>query len=317
MALTLVVSRTFYDIEVDAETGMLEEDCRRVRSYSDSAVGHLECKWDDDKLVDSECTTCASSQAGDSVSSSDVEDAGDACQQTMDRWSDVESGHVSALPTVPAVAPGCWIPQDCWSAWPVQSDPVQMPLKTATKNGDKKHRKQNLTGTQAGKKQETNSTPKKVSLPSADGETRTTLKLSNLPSSVTTTSLTKMLDAQGLKGLYSFAFVDFDFISGHAKYAVVDLQTPEVAVLAKQLLHGFTSWDLPAGSAKKTLIVGWNGADQGVESLMKTYRNQQVMHSSVPIEYKPALFSNGVRQSILATQAISAPLVLPPFKCLA
>lgn len=202
--------------------------------------------------------------------------------------------------------------------WPVQSDPVQMSFKTATKNGEKKQRKQNMTCTQqTGKKQETISTPKKVALPSADGETRTTLKLSNLPSCITTMSLSKMLDAQGLKGLYSFAFVDFDFISGHAKHAVVDFQTPEVAVLAKQLLHGFTSWDLATGSAKKTLIVGWNGADQGVESLVKTYRNQQVMHSSIPSEYKPALFLNGVRQSILATQAISAPLVLPPFKCLA
>merc|ERR1712227_1184300 len=107
-----------------------------------------------------------------------------------------------------AVPPGCWAPQQCWSVptWKAQTPPAQPPAVCEQGRAGKKQRsKQGRVSTQG-------VASKKVVIPSAHGETRTTLKLSNLPANVTTTALIKILNEQGMDGLYSFVFVAFDFI---------------------------------------------------------------------------------------------------------
>jgi len=141
-----------------------------------------------------------------------------------------------------------------------------------------------------------------------DNDDRTTLMLRNLPNSYNRAALLKMLDSEGFKGRYSFVYLptDFNNFAGFG-YAFVGFETHACAEIAKRHFQDFTTWRVPS---QKTCDVAWSGEVQGNKAYVEKYRNSPVMHDSVPDEYKPALFVNGLRVSFPApTKRIRPPRV--------
>eukprot|EP00913_Durusdinium_trenchii_P000434 g397.t1 len=105
---------------------------------------------------------------------------------------------------------------------------------------------------------------------------RTTVMLRNLPNNYTREMFLQLLDEQGMKGLY-------DFVT----------------------FHGFSDWALPTA---KVCEVRWSGPHQGLRAHVDRYRNSPVMHKSVPDDYKPMIFKDGVRKAFpRPTKKVKAP----------
>jgi hypothetical protein len=141
-----------------------------------------------------------------------------------------------------------------------------------------------------------------------DSDERTTLMLRNLPNSYNRAALLTMLDTEGFHGQYSFVYLptDFNNFAGFG-YAFVGFETHACAEAAKRHFQGFTKWKVPS---QKTCDVAWSGEVQGNKAYIEKYRNSPVMHDSVPDEYKPALFANGLRVPFPApTKRIRPPRV--------
>lgn len=123
---------------------------------------------------------------------------------------------------------------------------------------------------------------------------RTTVMFRNLPKSYTRTPFLEVIDAEGFTGTYEFVYLPTDFEScGNSGYAFISFTTHDEATRAKTHFHGFSQWS-PASSCKPC-DVAWSGPVQGLEAHMKKYQNSPVMHDSVPDEYRPAIFIDGVR----------------------
>jgi len=141
-----------------------------------------------------------------------------------------------------------------------------------------------------------------------DNDDRTTLMLRNLPNSYNRAALLHMLDSEGFKGRYSFVYLpaDFNHFAGFG-YAFVGFETHACAEIAKRHFQGFTNW---RHFSQKMCDVAWSGEVQGNKAYVEKYRNSPVMHDSVPDEYKPALFVNGLRVPFPApTKRIRPPRV--------
>jgi len=123
---------------------------------------------------------------------------------------------------------------------------------------------------------------------------KTTVMLRNVPNNYTREMFLAMLDEHGFRGRYDFAYLPCDF---HRKanlgYAFVNFVNCEVALAAWRRFDGFSEWALPS---QKVCAVSWSGPHQGLEQHVERYRNSPVMHKSVPDEYRPVVFQNGVRQ---------------------
>lgn len=106
--------------------------------------------------------------------------------------------------------------------------------------------------------------------------------------------LLEMIDAEGFAGRYDFLYLPMDFNrNANLGYAFVNLVDEKGTADFWTLFDGFTRWVLPTS---KVCELGWSGPHQGLKAHIERYRNSPVMHSSVPDDYKPMLFSNGVRQ---------------------
>merc|ERR1712032_507740 len=111
------------------------------------------------------------------------------------------------------------------------------------------------------------------SIPNDD---RTTLMFRNLPNNYNRSTLLQMLDSEDAKK-------------------------------AKSSFQGFARWRVPS---RKTCDVVWSGPVQGLQAHTERYRNSPVMHDSVPDEYKPAVFVDGIRVAFPApTKRIRPPRV--------
>jgi hypothetical protein len=145
-------------------------------------------------------------------------------------------------------------------------------------------------------------------IPVQKSDDRTTLMVRNLPNSYNRAALLTMLDSEGFRGQYSFVYLptDFNNFAGFG-YAFVGFETHAYAERAKRHFQGFTKWKVPS---QKTCDVAWSGEVQGNKAYIEKYRNSPVMHDSVPDEYKPALFANGLRVPFPApTKRIRPPRV--------
>jgi len=120
----------------------------------------------------------------------------------------------------------------------------------------------------------------------------TTIILRNLPKSCTRDILTKTMDANGFARCYDFIHVPVSFqdLVGLG-YALVNMSDHEAAERAHRFFSGFTGWPVPTTEACE---VGWSSSNQGLASHVERYRNSPLMHESVPRQYRPALFRNGV-----------------------
>jgi len=135
---------------------------------------------------------------------------------------------------------------------------------------------------------------------------RTTIMLRNLPNDYNRSMLLSLLDEEGFAGKYDFVYLPVDFGSGAGVgYSFINMISHQDAGHFREHFTGFTRWAFPS---RKVAEVAWSNPNQGLAVHIERYRNSTVMHPSVLDEYKPALFSHGVRVSFpLPTRIIKAP----------
>lgn len=128
--------------------------------------------------------------------------------------------------------------------------------------------------------------------PAFDGK-KTTVMLRNLPNNYSRAMVIEMLDQEGFKRGYDFLYLPMDFKTRACLgYAFVNLVSAIDVPRFWANFNGFSKWALPS---QKVCGVTWSGPHQGLEAHVERYRNSPVMHDSVPENYKPAIFKDGVR----------------------
>eukprot|EP00928_Gymnodinium_smaydae_P096560 TRINITY_DN8559_c0_g1_i1.p1 TRINITY_DN8559_c0_g1~~TRINITY_DN8559_c0_g1_i1.p1 ORF type:complete len:431 (+),score=54.56 TRINITY_DN8559_c0_g1_i1:86-1294(+) len=130
-----------------------------------------------------------------------------------------------------------------------------------------------------------------ASVPRADW--RTTVVLQNLPNSYSRDIVMEMLDKEGFAGLYDWVYLPMDYETMACfGYAFLNFRDPSTVPKCWEVFSGYSRWIFPS---RKTCTVSWCTAYQGLEALVAHYRNNPVMHPSVPEGFKPALIRDGVR----------------------
>eukprot|EP00930_Biecheleria_cincta_P026934 TRINITY_DN18932_c0_g1_i2.p1 TRINITY_DN18932_c0_g1~~TRINITY_DN18932_c0_g1_i2.p1 ORF type:complete len:254 (-),score=39.38 TRINITY_DN18932_c0_g1_i2:416-1177(-) len=109
----------------------------------------------------------------------------------------------------------------------------------------------------------------------------TTVMLKNIPNNYTRDMVMHLLDEKGFAGLYDFAYLPFDFErKANLGYAFVNLVRGDVVPSFWKVFSNFSDWAIPSG----------------LQSHIDRFRNSQVMHKSVPEQYKPVILLDGMRQ---------------------
>mmetsp|Transcript_67349 Transcript_67349/g.206263 ORF Transcript_67349/g.206263 Transcript_67349/m.206263 type:complete len:255 (-) Transcript_67349:318-1082(-) len=122
---------------------------------------------------------------------------------------------------------------------------------------------------------------------------RTTLMMRNLPNNYTRDMLVRLLDDEGFAGCYDFVYLPVDFARGCGLgYAFVNLVDPSLVARFKRCFGSYSKWGM---RTNKVCQVTWSDRDQGLKANVKRYRHSPVMHPNVADEFKPCLFSQGVR----------------------
>lgn len=146
---------------------------------------------------------------------------------------------------------------------------------------------------------------------------RTTVMIRNLPPQFTRSALVDMLDAEGFAGKYDFVYLPVEVrTNASLGYAFVNLSTHAQANAFWEVFEGFERWPVACSRVCGVIwSLPWQGANENVER----FRNQTVMHESMPDEHKPAVYQltdnaeKGKRLPFPApTKPVSAPSQLPP-----
>ncbi|CAJ1392500.1 unnamed protein product [Effrenium voratum] len=140
-----------------------------------------------------------------------------------------------------------------------------------------------------------------------DQSAHTTVMLRNLPNNYTRDMFLALLDEQGLGNAYDFVYLPCDFYrDANLGYAFVNLVDQAAVQEVWRIFDGFSEWSLPSA---KVCQVKWSGPHQGLKAHVDRYKNSPVMHRSVPDEYKPVIFQNGVRKPFpRPTKKVKAPM---------
>lgn len=143
-----------------------------------------------------------------------------------------------------------------------------------------------------------------------DMAARTTVMFRNLPKALTQEALLEVLDGRDFATLYNFAYLPVDFQKMvNFGYAVVDFATHEAAADAMRRFDGFTGWPMPG---RKACAMVWSVPCQGLEAQVERYRDSPLMHPDVAEEFRPMLFSCGVKTAFPPpTKELKAPPRLP------
>jgi len=124
-------------------------------------------------------------------------------------------------------------------------------------------------------------------------EWKTTVMIRNMPNNYTREMLLNLVDSMGFAGTYDFAYLPVDFQSqAGLGYAFLNFISVAQAQLCFSRFEGFSSWEVPSD---KVCTVTWSQPTQGLEAHIDRYRNSPVMHHSLPFEWQPVLFHQGVR----------------------
>mmetsp|Transcript_60735 Transcript_60735/g.113535 ORF Transcript_60735/g.113535 Transcript_60735/m.113535 type:complete len:289 (-) Transcript_60735:105-971(-) len=127
---------------------------------------------------------------------------------------------------------------------------------------------------------------------------RTTVMMRNLPNNYTRSMLIQLLDSREFAGQYDFLYLPIDFSrKANLGYAFVNFVSEEAVSTFWNVFDGFSSWSFPSS---KVCEVSWSGPKQGFKAHVDRYKNSPVMHKSVPDEYKPIIFLNGIRKKFPA-----------------
>mmetsp|Transcript_56889 Transcript_56889/g.123079 ORF Transcript_56889/g.123079 Transcript_56889/m.123079 type:complete len:341 (-) Transcript_56889:155-1177(-) len=140
---------------------------------------------------------------------------------------------------------------------------------------------------------------------------KTTVMLRNLPDGFSREEVMDILKAEGFGNRVDFIYVPMNFRNKASfGYAFVNLVSPEAAEKCRERFEGFKAWPR---QSEKICEVSWSDMHQGLEAHVDRYRNSPVMHESVPDEFKPAVFANGMRVAFPpATKALRPPRVRRP-----
>lgn len=121
----------------------------------------------------------------------------------------------------------------------------------------------------------------------------TTVMMRNIPNSYTREMVLKLLEDEGFRGAYNMVYLPVDFQSRVGLgYAFINMVTTEDALRFQWHFSGFSNWTL---ASDKVCQITWGDTLQGLHANIERYRNSPVMHASVPDEFRPVLFEDGVR----------------------
>lgn len=311
----VVVKHTFFEFQSDSDN---EEEMqagswrqsRRARTAPGKCVISDES---DDEVSDSisapedlfSCSTPTSSWCGSPTSQS-IDLQYQMRQEEVSHRSNVLASIADALQSQPVVCPqfaypvgmpGC-PPSACvfWmgAAPQVSGQTLQVPLPQ-TAHAQEQKAKPNEDFRPAVTASHSSSGSKSRQSKHAKGEKRTTLLIRNLPNNMSREMLMDLLDAQGFAGCYDFVYLPIDFQrrAGFG-YAFVNCTTPANAQRMMDHFHHFSNWS--SSSSTKVCEVCWCQHSQGFNSQVQRFRNNTVMHASVPDEFKPIVLKNGVRK---------------------
>jgi hypothetical protein len=134
---------------------------------------------------------------------------------------------------------------------------------------------------------------------------QTSVMLRNIPLDLTRDMFQEMLDREGFMGTYDLIYLPRDFKTGaNLGYAFVNLLAHAEGVRMQNHFTGFCRWSCRSG---KKCEVAWS-SQQGLAEYVDRYRNNPIMHKSVPEHFKPALFQHGLQVEFPApTRALKPP----------
>jgi len=133
---------------------------------------------------------------------------------------------------------------------------------------------------------------------------KTTVLLRNLPTDFSRATLLELLEDEGFDGTFDFIYLPMDFGAKVCLgYAFVNFVSGSDAQRCWDIFSGYSDWE-----SDKVCEVTWGEPCQGLQAHVDRYRNSPVMHKSIPEEWKPLIFKDGVRMPFPApTKSISAP----------
>jgi len=145
----------------------------------------------------------------------------------------------------------------------------------------------------------------------ANGHTRTTVMLRNLPPEYTRDMVIKLLNTEGFERLYDFVYMPMNLRTmASFGYVFVNLVSPVVADQCRSVFQGLNRWEV---KSDKVCDVLWSAEQQGLSANIERYRNSPVMHEIVPEECKPVVLANGVRVPFPApTKRLREPRIRRP-----
>jgi hypothetical protein len=134
--------------------------------------------------------------------------------------------------------------------------------------------------------------------------------LKNLPADFTRDHLVELLDKYGYSGKYDFVYVPRDFGTARTlSYAFVNIASTAYVSKFWATFEGFSEWETPSD---EKCSLSWSDPQQGLVVHIERYRNSPVMHPTVPENWRPALFVNGIKVRFPApTRKIKAPKFKP------
>mmetsp|Transcript_52254 Transcript_52254/g.162166 ORF Transcript_52254/g.162166 Transcript_52254/m.162166 type:complete len:392 (+) Transcript_52254:120-1295(+) len=120
----------------------------------------------------------------------------------------------------------------------------------------------------------------------------TTLILENLPRDITQAEFLAVLDASGFGGCYDFVFLPTSLRSGRSHgNAIVNLTRHSYGQALAARVQGFADWG-PSKDGSRCQAK-WSLPLQGLAEHVENYRNDPVMHESVPHAFRPTIFADG------------------------
>merc|ERR1712183_539535 len=118
--------------------------------------------------------------------------------------------------------------------------------------------------------------------------------------------LAALLDMHGFKCSYDFIYIPHNF--KHKKsfgYAFINFVDETIAETFLAEFAGFADWGM---ESDRIAEVAWAEHFQGLVAHVERYRNSPGMHTSVPDQFKPAIFQHGLRVPFPApTKCLKSP----------
>jgi len=289
--VVVVERRTFLEVEF-AEPLQI-----RARAFSDSvlALKHVvalssgTCCQKKDVMCDDEQTSVGEEEL-ESLCSNDFNWSTDHEDETMSvcaspNWPAPAIGHVLAQSTLHVqLANG--IPNAHWDF--LQCAPV-LDTSSSIKVCHASRVPRRRRGAAPLKKKEqasAKSLPCESNIPE---DNWTTPIFRNIPHECLRCDLTAILDEQGFEGCYDFAHVPVNFQNMEGlSYGLVNMTSNAVA---QRVIEHFLDFHI---SAIHICQVSWSRPMQGLAAHIDRYRDSSMLHESVPSEYHPAIYANGV-----------------------